>query len=93
MTFFYINDKRELGFQHLSTTASEGGGGWFWVGLQNMWLNNTLSWYFTVSIGGEVGRFVPMVMVVERGDATGVLGLFQILESYSQFCYVVLCTS
>jgi hypothetical protein len=25
---------------------------------------------FTVSIVGVVGRFVPMVMVVERGDAT-----------------------
>jgi hypothetical protein len=32
-----------------------------------------------------------MVMVVERGDSTGALGLFQILVSYSQFCYVVLC--
>jgi hypothetical protein len=27
--------------------------------------------YFTVSIGGGVRRFVPMIMVVERGDATG----------------------
>jgi hypothetical protein len=34
-------------------------------------------WYFMVSISGGVGRFVQMVMVVERGDATGVLGLFK----------------
>jgi hypothetical protein len=32
---------------------------------------------FTVSIGDVVGRFIPVVMVVERGNATGVLGLFK----------------
>jgi hypothetical protein len=46
-----------------------------------------------VSIGGGVGRFVPMIIVEERGDVTGVLGLFQILVSYSQFRYDVLCAS
>jgi hypothetical protein len=49
--------------------------------------------FFTVSIGGGVGRFVPMVMLSERWDATGAFGLFQRLESYSQFYYVVLCVS
>jgi hypothetical protein len=48
--------------------------------------------FFMVSIGG-VGRFVPVVMVLERGDATGVLGLFQILVSYSEFHHVILCVS
>jgi hypothetical protein len=49
--------------------------------------------WLTVIIGGGVGRFVPVDMVVERGDATGALGLLQILVSYSQFCYVVPCIS
>jgi hypothetical protein len=40
---------------------------------------------FVVSISGGVGNFVPVVMVVQRGDAAGVLGLFQILVSYSHF--------
>jgi hypothetical protein len=40
-----------------------------------------------------VGRFVPMVMVVERWDAADALGLFQILVSYSQFHYIVLFIS
>jgi hypothetical protein len=34
---------------------------------------------------GKVGRFLPTVMAVERGNATSALGLF------SQFCYNVLC--
>jgi hypothetical protein len=34
-----------------------------------------------------MGRFVPMAMVVERGDATDALGIFQISVSYSQFYY------
>jgi hypothetical protein len=34
-----------------------------------------------------------MVIVVDRGDGTGVFDLFQILVSCSQFCYVVLCIS
>jgi hypothetical protein len=46
-----------------------------------------------VSIGGGVGRFVPVVMLVERGDATGALGHFLILVSHSQFHYIVLCVS
>jgi hypothetical protein len=58
-----------------------------------MWLNNTFSLFFTVSIGGRVGRFVPMVIVVERGNTTGAFKLFQILVSYSQFRYVILCVS
>jgi hypothetical protein len=33
---------------------------------------------------GGVSRFVPMVMVVERGDATGAFSLFQILNSVLQ---------
>jgi hypothetical protein len=44
---------------------------------------------FMVRIGGVVGTFVPVVMV-ERGDATGVS---LVLMSYSQFCYTVLCVS
>jgi hypothetical protein len=41
-----------------------------------IWLNTTsYFWCFTDSIGGGVGRFVPMIMEVERGDATGV-GIF-----------------
>jgi hypothetical protein len=31
-----------------------------------------------VSIGDGLGRFVPVVMMVQRGDATGMPGLFQI---------------
>jgi hypothetical protein len=46
-----------------------------------------------VSIGGGVGRFVPVGMVVEKEDVTGALGLFQILVPCSQFLYVVLCIS
>jgi hypothetical protein len=42
---------------------------------EKIWSNNTFLRCFTVSIGGEVWRFVPMVMVVEKGDATA-LGLF-----------------
>jgi hypothetical protein len=34
-----------------------------------------------------------MVMVVEREDARGALGLLQIFVSYSGFCYVVLSIS
>jgi hypothetical protein len=32
--------------------------------------------FFTFSIGGGVGRFVPMVMVIERENPTGALGLY-----------------
>jgi hypothetical protein len=45
---------------------------------------------FMVSIGGGVGRFVPVVMVVEREDGTGAWS-FQILMSFSHLCYIVLC--
>jgi hypothetical protein len=31
-------------------------------------------WYFTVSISCMVGRFVSVAVVVDGGDATGVLG-------------------
>jgi hypothetical protein len=31
-----------------------------------------------------------MDMVVEKGNAAGLPGLFQVLVSYSQFCYCVL---
>lgn len=44
-----------------------------------------------VSISCGLGRFVLMVMVVEKGDTAGAFGLFQILVSYSNFCYIVLC--
>lgn len=37
-----------------------------------------------LGIGGVVGRFVQ-VMVVDKMEATGVLGLFQTLVTYSQF--------
>jgi hypothetical protein len=48
---------------------------------------------FMVSISGGTGRFVPMVMVVERRDTMGAFGLSQILVTYSQFHYAVLCVS
>jgi hypothetical protein len=32
---------------------------------------NLFYWCFMVTISGRVGRFGPMVMVVDRGDATG----------------------
>jgi hypothetical protein len=41
---------------------------------------------FMVSISGGVGRFVPIIKLVEKGDATGVLGLFQILVSIPLHC-------
>jgi hypothetical protein len=45
--------------------------------MQKIWLKNTFLFFFTVGIVGGVGRFVPVVMVVvERGDAKGVFGLF-----------------
>jgi hypothetical protein len=71
--------------------ALEGRGGWFWEGVQKIWSNNTFLSLFMFSIIGGVGMFVPVVMVVERGDATGVFGHFQILVSYSQFRYIVFC--
>jgi hypothetical protein len=43
-----------LGFRHCSVPASEEGGGCFG----------------RASIGGRVGRFVPVAIVVQRGDAT-----------------------
>jgi hypothetical protein len=45
--------------------------------------------WVVVSIGGGVGRFVPK-FVVERGDATGALDLFEMLVCYIQFCYILL---
>jgi hypothetical protein len=33
-----------------------------------------------ITIGGGVERFVPMIMMVERGEATDKLGLFQIRQ-------------
>jgi hypothetical protein len=50
-----------------------------------------LSQCFTVGIDDGVRRFAPTDMVVERGNATGALGLLQILTSHSQFHYIVLC--
>jgi hypothetical protein len=35
-------------------------------------------WWFTVSISGGVGKFVPMPTGVERGDATGVWSFLNI---------------
>jgi hypothetical protein len=43
-----------------------------------------------VSVSGGLGRFIPMTVMVERGDDTGAFGLSQ---SYSQFHYVILCIS
>jgi hypothetical protein len=43
-----------------------------------------------VSISGGTGRFGPVVIVVERGDATGAFRLFQIVVSYSEFSSIVL---
>jgi hypothetical protein len=46
---------------------------------------------FAVSISGGVGRFVPMVMVVERGDATDVFSLCQLLVSQSILLHCTVC--
>jgi hypothetical protein len=58
-----------------------GRGEWFCEGLQKIWSNNTFFfsffWCFTVSIGGKMGRSVPMVMMMERGNATDVLVFFK----------------
>jgi hypothetical protein len=53
-------------------------------------LNSTFFLCFTVSISGGVGSFVPMAMVVERGDATGVLDLwsFSNISVHSQIFQV-----
>jgi hypothetical protein len=45
-----------------------------------------------VGVDGGLGRFVLVLMVVERGMQQG-LGLFKILVSYNQICYIVLCIS
>jgi hypothetical protein len=74
--FLYMNaDVCELGFQHISTLYCPVQRVWFWEGLQKILSNKTF--YFSVlqSVSGG-GRFVPVVMVVERGDATGVLVCF-----------------
>jgi hypothetical protein len=47
--------------------------------------------YFTVSTGGGMERFVPMVMVVDRRDATSVLGVLKIFTSYSQLLPCAVC--
>jgi hypothetical protein len=82
---------REVGFQHLSMLASEGGM-FILGGSTGDVVDNTFffSLVFMVSIGGVVGRFVPVVMV-ERGDATGALGLFQILSVLQSIllCYIL----
>jgi hypothetical protein len=50
----------------------------FWEGLRKIWSNNTsYFWSFMVNVGGWGGRFVPMVIVAERGDATGCLVIFK----------------
>jgi hypothetical protein len=46
-----------------------------------------------MSIFGGVMQFVPRVMLMDRGDAAGVLGLLEILVSKSEFCYTVVCVS
>jgi hypothetical protein len=49
-----------------------GNGVGFWEGLWKMWVNNTFHfWCFTISTGGAVGSFVPMIMLVERRDVSG----------------------
>jgi hypothetical protein len=43
-----------------------------------------------ISIGGGVGRFVPVVMAVERGDATGAWSFsnINVLQSIPLHCTV-----
>jgi hypothetical protein len=56
----------------------KGWGGGDFGSLQKIWSNNA---FFFVCYGQYqwwAARFVPVVIVVDRGDATGVLGLFQI---------------
>lgn len=75
-------------------TASRGGGG---VGLGKVYRKRgqTIPFlgYITVSITGGVRRFLPVVMMLEKEDATGVLNLFQMALSFCQLCYVALCSS
>jgi hypothetical protein len=79
-----------MGFPNLSAPALGRGGGGLGGSTEDM-VTIPFSQCFMVSICGGVGRFVPMIMVVERGDTTGAFGLFQILVSCSQFRYVVMC--
>jgi hypothetical protein len=73
----------ELGSQHLSVTALEGGVGLLWEGLQVMWSSNTFFRYFKVSIGCGGGEVCTNGNGGGRGDATVALGLFEILVSVS----------
>jgi hypothetical protein len=61
-------------------------GGFGREGLQNM--------YFLFSALHSVPLMgwgcCSVIMVVERGDATGTVGVFQMLVSYSQFHYTIL---
>jgi hypothetical protein len=56
-----------------------------------IWPNSTLGfWCIRISIIGGVRRFVLMGMMMEKGDVTDMLGLFQIIVPCSQFLYIVL---
>jgi hypothetical protein len=59
------------------------GGGLVLGGSTDDMVKQYLFQVFMVSISGVVVRFVLMVMVVERGDATGALCILQISVSYS----------
>jgi hypothetical protein len=85
-----------LGFRHLSAPASGVCVCWFvcllfWESLQKIWSSNTLFfYYFTVSIGGGVGRFIP---VVERGDPTDAwsfsnISVLQSMKKRQFVCYI-----
>jgi hypothetical protein len=76
--FFRINtDTCETGFRPLSVFW---GLGWFCEGPEKMHdVEQYLFLCFTVSDGGRVGRFAPMVMVVER-----MLQIFRTGKAYQQ---------
>jgi hypothetical protein len=87
--FFYINADTCIRLS-ISFHTCFGEESCFRKDLQKTWSNNTYFLCFTVSTSGGVGRRVPVVMVGKRGYTTGVLSLFQISVSCSQFCYVEL---
>jgi hypothetical protein len=69
-----VHDTCELGFQHISAPASELQGMVLGGCTEDMIEQYLLFRHFAVSIGGDVGRFVPMVTKAARGDT----GLFNI---------------
>jgi hypothetical protein len=90
---FYINMATfEVSFCPLSVPYCLLLGKGCWEGLQKIESSSTFLFFqcFTVSVSGGMRMVVPVVMVVERVDATDAC-FFEILMPYSPFCYFVLC--